>query len=1189
MSNDDKWKAFENQVAEIYRLMGYEVEQNVGILGHQIDIILTYTMPGGIRTKTAVECKYVGKGNLQKNSVIENILALDDLVREKKVQNSIIVTTNGFSKDVWDSSLEKNIKLLTFTELQNKVVNFDTYIDRIIYDFENWDEYGDGQRKPVIELFERANLHKYYVHLRCRDAHDTVYDPIDKYIECWLKKEDKNHITLLGDYGTGKSSFLIYLTYILAKSFKTNSSHFPIPLFISLKNYTRIKDIKEMILDILKNDYIIDIHSPLYLQNLIEEGKILLLLDGFDEMESKSNKEIIIKNFEQITKLVTKKSKIILTSRTHYFKTHSHVKDIFNPQSDTELLKMVRGNHRFEIVELLEFDNKQIIEFLSLHTDDYIDMWGKIKSTYNLEDLSKRPILLEMIIRSLPTLMRAEREINSSELYGTYTDIWIQRDDWRSVMNTEEKRIFMEELALNMFLNDIQSVHHTNLNQKVLEHFKKRIVSTEDMDAFDTDTRNCSFLNRDIEGNYKFIHRSFMEFFVAKRLYREISDNKIFYFKEKPLSPEVIDFMCKMNIDKNKLYDVIYLTTNNKFEEVGYMGGNAISILTQMGENFANKDFSNTILRNANFDGKICDNANFSYAQLQNSSFIDASLLYVNFEGAELKNSLIEGIGYVSSISLNIDNKKVAFGTVTGHVYVVDLITFKRINTIKETIYDIIKIKFFDHDQLLGFIDSNKQAFVFDINSFGQCIMKTYINADADFNLDFAEIALLNLDGRIKFIDIHLKSEKIIDLNTEDETYSKISYLDKSNLMIIGSTNRIYALNSEKNEISKNVVLKLDNIDCIDYQTEERLIYILQSTQIPLKDEKYVFNFDYEVLNLEHMESEVFSAGLIGVIARNNNLMFSVDFIEGEVKFKVMELDSKRAIFVWDDVPGNESNKLLQFLKEKFGYDLSEADIRKSPDNKIISIRNYQKIAEIMLEDRKRSVLVKIDDKVYTIPVKKDEKDEDRLILYDRNNKLISIEDLETNSENVLNSKSGKLLSYLRINTGHEKLYRSVNDGKICVLREKLAELTIDEKKGNVTLKMSNGNFYGFKAKMKNNNFVIYDTIIKESYNQSLKMYYEGNEQAHILPLAFIKDGKKIIIADYSGNLILWNWASEPSLSEKGSKNWDRYSDISKSKTMLESRYINQNIFKCDYMNLHNATGLTEEQIQALIRMRATI
>ena len=65
--------------------------------------------------------------------------------------------------------------------------NFQSYIDRIIYDFENWYEYNDSQRKPIIELLARANLYDYYVNLRCRDS-EREYDPIDEYIEKWMNE-----------------------------------------------------------------------------------------------------------------------------------------------------------------------------------------------------------------------------------------------------------------------------------------------------------------------------------------------------------------------------------------------------------------------------------------------------------------------------------------------------------------------------------------------------------------------------------------------------------------------------------------------------------------------------------------------------------------------------------------------------------------------------------------------------------------------------------------------------------------------------------------------------------------------------------------------------------------------------------------------------------------------------------------
>jgi hypothetical protein len=72
-----KGRVFEDQVADLYRLMGYEIKQNVGVLGHQIDIILSYTMPGGIEANIAVECKYVEKGNLASGSCDKTIKIWD--------------------------------------------------------------------------------------------------------------------------------------------------------------------------------------------------------------------------------------------------------------------------------------------------------------------------------------------------------------------------------------------------------------------------------------------------------------------------------------------------------------------------------------------------------------------------------------------------------------------------------------------------------------------------------------------------------------------------------------------------------------------------------------------------------------------------------------------------------------------------------------------------------------------------------------------------------------------------------------------------------------------------------------------------------------------------------------------------------------------------------------------------------
>ncbi|MDD4653654.1 MAG: pentapeptide repeat-containing protein [Methanothrix sp.] len=119
-----------------------------------------------------------------------------------------------------------------------------------------------------------------------------------------------------------------------------------------------------------------------------------------------------------------------------------------------------------------------------------------------------------------------------------------------------------------------------------------------------------------------------------------------------------------IGILRDKLYNLIYSTSGQKFEQVKYAGGNSISILNYMGETFTNKDFSETILRNAIFEGGVCDNSSFSDAELQDSSFIDSSMLYVNLENSKLEGALFEGIGQITAMALDKRERNLAFGTI---------------------------------------------------------------------------------------------------------------------------------------------------------------------------------------------------------------------------------------------------------------------------------------------------------------------------------------------------------------------------------------------------------------------------------------------------------------------------------------------------------------------------------------------
>ena len=428
--------------------------------------------------------------------------------------------------------------------------SFAHFSKRIVYDFENYDKNKTRNKKPVIEQLANTDLFRYFVpqtvshevRIKISKEGKNKYNYIIKeeqglkFLIDWSKTNSKLFI-LLGDYGTGKTSLSLQLTYQLAKDYLSNSNC-RIPVFISLKDYHFEKqDIFHFIAEIIEKQYkfVID---PMGFINLLREGKFLLVLDGFDEMTTKNNKNATVHNFKAILQLVTDNSKVLLTSRTHYFRSHHEMQNLF------EIAGMNLQKHDYQVTEIQPFKPDQILEFLRKRsTGEWRRQVQAINTVYNLADLASRPLLLEIITKTLGQLLDNYSNIDASLLYKQYTDFWIEHEDWRSIMTPKEKRHFMEELAINLLESSESSIHFKKLMQPIQHHFSESPKFDERRDTYYYDATTCSFLNRDDAGNYSFIHKSFMEFFVADKYASEILSEQIKYCGNDILSKEILEFL----------------------------------------------------------------------------------------------------------------------------------------------------------------------------------------------------------------------------------------------------------------------------------------------------------------------------------------------------------------------------------------------------------------------------------------------------------------------------------------------------------------------------------------------------------------------------------------------------------------------------------------------------------------------
>jgi formylglycine-generating enzyme required for sulfatase activity len=422
------------------------------------------------------------------------------------------------------------VRVFTLPSFYNELLDFGAYVQRLV------DDYAGSE------------LAGYYVDLGCvRYSYDEQgnvvsedrYKPMDSYVDAWLKEAggQRNHISILGDYGTGKTSFCRQYAAKQGRRWLADPDRERIPLLINLREYTKLLKVDGLITDALVNQYGIRGATFEAFARYNADGKLMILFDGFDEMAQRTGLRTAVDNFWELAKVVVPGSKVILTCRTPYFRTHHEAEALLHGRPPLESPPFHGGDVGGEYIDLRDRPNFEIMH-IEPFTDDDIQavlrarfpdrwqaQWEQIQRIYDLPDLARRPVLLDMIAQTLPELKQGQT-INAARLYQVYTDFWVEREvaKGRILLTPTDRRLFAEGLAMEMLRTGELAIHYSRLPARVKQHF--RLEKAEEIDYFDADIRTCNFTSRDEAGNYSFAHKSFMEFFAACRLHRLMLDDK---------------------------------------------------------------------------------------------------------------------------------------------------------------------------------------------------------------------------------------------------------------------------------------------------------------------------------------------------------------------------------------------------------------------------------------------------------------------------------------------------------------------------------------------------------------------------------------------------------------------------------------------------------------------------------------
>ena len=505
---------------------------------------------------------------------------------------------------------------------------------------------------------------------------------IDGYIDIWLDDPAKEHISVLGEFGTGKTWFALHYAWKALQRYREAQRRGlerpRLPLVIPLRDYAKAVSVESLFSEFFFRKHEIPIPGYSAFEQLNRMGKLLLIFDGFDEMAARVDRQEMINNFWELAKVVVPGAKVILTCRTEHFPDAKEGRALLNAELQASTRDLTGETPQFEVLELEKFNDEQIRQVLE-HQAPPATV-EQIMGNPQLLDLARRPVLTELILEALPDI-EAGKPVDMSRVYLYAVRHKMERDikAERTFTSMADKLYFMCELSWEMLSTDRMSINYREFPDRIRKLFGPAVQEEQDLDHWHYDMMGQTMLIRNAKGDYTPAHRSLLEFFVAYKFAAELgllapdftklakSDGEVsmeskkytwssFFdarrrhtrncqktalrgfiqesteniretFGKTLLAKAIGDLLTLMlapqeTIAEKSLIEIIRITRHKTESEVGYLGGNASRLLTRINNSaLSEKDLSHAVIIGGEFSDSSLQGTDFSAALLKDCTF----------------------------------------------------------------------------------------------------------------------------------------------------------------------------------------------------------------------------------------------------------------------------------------------------------------------------------------------------------------------------------------------------------------------------------------------------------------------------------------------------------------------------------------------------------------------------------------
>jgi predicted NACHT family NTPase len=330
-----------------------------------------------------------------------------------------------------------------------------------------------------------------------------------------VKRHSK--LMVLGKPGAGKTTFLKYLAM---QCIDGNFLGDRVPLFITLKDFAETKDQPDF-LDYIR-EKITNSATQTQIENLIQQGKAFILLDGLDEVREEDTGRVL-----------------------------RDIRDFSDRYADNHFVITCRIAakeyvfERFTEVEVADFDDEQISTFIhnwfrckdpekgEEFAEQIIEKLDKNKP---IKELASSPLLLTLLCLECEESLEFPR--NRAELYERGLKVllskWdasrkVQRDQFYEKLSINRKEDLLSQLALKTFEQKDYFFKQRTVEHHIADYIINLPDARTDPKALQLDSEAAlksieaqhGLLVERAKGIYSFSHLTFQEYFTAKQIVNE--------------------------------------------------------------------------------------------------------------------------------------------------------------------------------------------------------------------------------------------------------------------------------------------------------------------------------------------------------------------------------------------------------------------------------------------------------------------------------------------------------------------------------------------------------------------------------------------------------------------------------------------------------------------------------------------